>query len=447
MTPGRLLARRCNASSECREFSLWRDARLLARGLAVALLWAAAVAHADSRSATTAADDADFALPPVAEALIACTTCHGVGLGGNRALNAPRLAGLPGWYVRNQLRAFRQGWRGRHAGDNYGAAMWPQAAQLDDATIERAVELVMSMPAPAAGQAMAIPAAEVGLDDPAALGEATRGAGLYQACAACHAADGSGNAALQAPPLVGRESWYLARQIDGFRRGVRGYDAQDVAGTGMRLASAGLADEQAVYDTVAYIAGLSAKMASATSPTPQPTAEDTSMNKQSTSRPRQLAATAALALAVGASASASAEVRRHKLPGSDFPIAQAVEVLPGTTLVYHSGTTPRPANPDAEEYSPDYWGDTEAQTLSVFARLEESLAAKGLTFGDVIKMQVFLVAPEGEDMMDFQGMMRAYRRYFGTEDQPNLPARSALQVAGLAVPGMLVEIEVVLARP
>lgn len=402
--------------------------------------------HAEPRSATTAADDEAFALSPVAQELIACTTCHGVGLGGNRALNAPRLAGLPGWYVRNQLRAFRQGWRGRHPDDSYGAAMWPQAAQLDDAAVERAVDLVESMPAPAPGPMM-IPAADVGLDDPAAIGDATRGAGLYQACAACHGADGSGNAALQAPPLVGSESWYLARQIDGFRRGVRGYDAQDVAGTGMRLASAGLEDEQAVYDTVAYIAGLSATMASATAPTPQPTAEDHSMNKQPTSRTRQLTATAALALAVGASASASAEVRRHKLPGSDFPIAQAVEVLPGTTLVYHSGTTPRPANPDAEEYSPDYWGDTEAQTLSVFARLEESLAAKGLTFGDVIKMQVFLVAPEGEDMMDFQGMMRAYRRYFGTDDQPNLPARSALQVAGLAVPGMLVEIEVVLARP
>jgi len=38
-------------------------------------------------------------------------------------------------------------------------------------------------------------------------------------------------------------------------------------------------------------------------------------------------------------------------------------------------------------------------------------------------------------------------KYFGTEDQPNLPARSAFQVAGLAAPGMLVEIEVVLARP
>ena len=152
-------------------------------------------------------------------------------------------------------------------------------------------------------------------------------------------------------------------------------------------------------------------------------------------------------LALLSATAVNAEVTRHPLPGSDFPIAQAVEVTPDTTIVYHSGMTPGPANPDAERYSAEFWGDTEAQTLSVFSRLEASLKAKGLTFGDVVKMQVYLVAPEPGGAMDFQGMMRAYRKYFGTEEQPNLPARSAFQVAGLAAPGMLVEIEVVLARP
>lgn len=157
---------------------------------------------------------------------------------------------------------------------------------------------------------------------------------------------------------------------------------------------------------------------------------------------------AATTLLLGSAAMATqADVTRHPLPGSDFPISQAVEVSADTTIVYHSGMVPGPANLDAERYSPEFWGDTEAQTLSVFGRLEESLKAKGLDFGDVIKMQIFLVAPEGEKMMDFQGMMRAYRKYFGTQEQPNLPARSAFQIAGLASPGMLVEIEMVLARP
>ena len=168
---------------------------------------------------------------------------------------------------------------------------------------------------------------------------------------------------------------------------------------------------------------------------------------------KKLAATSVLTGAVAlagtlGTANALADAKRYPLPGSDFPIAQAVEVTPDTTIVYHSGMTPRPANPDAERYSTEFWGDTEAQTLSVFARLEESLAAKGLDFSNVIKMQVYLVGvPEMDGAMDFQGMMRAYRKYFGTEAQPNLPARSAFQVAGLAAPGMLVEIEVVLARP
>lgn len=66
----------------------------------------------------------------------------------------------------------------------------------------------------------------------------------------------------------------------------------------------------------------------------------------------------------------------------------------------------------------------------------------------VIKMTVFLVGvPENNGRMDFPGFMEAYTLYFGTKEQPNLPARSAVQVADLAAPGMLVEIEAVLARP
>jgi enamine deaminase RidA (YjgF/YER057c/UK114 family) len=67
--------------------------------------------------------------------------------------------------------------------------------------------------------------------------------------------------------------------------------------------------------------------------------------------------------------------------------------------------------------------------------------------GDVIKMNVFLVGdPAKGGKMDFPGMMAAYTKFFGTKEQPNLPARSAVQVAGLAAPGGLVEIEVIAAK-
>lgn len=145
-----------------------------------------------------------------------------------------------------------------------------------------------------------------------------------------------------------------------------------------------------------------------------------------------------------------AEVKRYPLPNeSTFPIARAVEVTAGTHLIYHSGNVPSAANPEEEKGSRAYFGDTETQAHSVFKKLEASLTKLGLGFKDVIKMTVFIVGdPDLEGQMDFKGFMRAYTQYFGTKEQPNLPARSAIQIAGLAGgPGMLIEIELVVARP
>lgn len=143
------------------------------------------------------------------------------------------------------------------------------------------------------------------------------------------------------------------------------------------------------------------------------------------------------------------DVVRYPLPdGNKFPIAQAVEVPAGTTLVFQSGALGSPKNPGATPGTAEYWGDTKEQSLSAFANIKKALASEGLGFGDVVKMLVFLVGdPANGGKMDFKGFMEAYTQYFGTPDQPNLPARSAVQVAGLAAPGALVEIEVILAKP
>ncbi len=158
---------------------------------------------------------------------------------------------------------------------------------------------------------------------------------------------------------------------------------------------------------------------------------------------------AVLLLSASLAARADEVVRYPQLAGNKFPIARAVEVPANTTLVFHSGTTPIPKDPNAPAGTPAYWGDTKTQSLSAFARIKESLDTMGLGFGDVVKMTVYLVADPAaaNGRMDFDGFMEAYRQYFGTADQPNLPSRSTVQVAGLAVPGMLVEIEVTLARP
>lgn len=151
----------------------------------------------------------------------------------------------------------------------------------------------------------------------------------------------------------------------------------------------------------------------------------------------------AAALALGSAANA-AEIKR--VGAGDFPIAASVEVPAGTRLVYISGTVPEAVDSKAAQGSVERFGDTEAQTRSVLRKIEQALKAHGLGLGDVVMMRVFLVAPPGEKRMDFAGMMRGYSAFFGTAQQPNKPARSTMEVAGLVDPGWLVEIEVTAAR-
>ena len=119
----------------------------------------------------------------------------------------------------------------------------------------------------------------------------------------------------------------------------------------------------------------------------------------------------------------------------------------GLTTVYVSGAVPPVADKNAAEGSIQAFGDTETQTVGVLKSIEATLKDLGLTMGDVVKMQVFLVGdPKLDGKMDFAGFMKGYTQFFGTTEQPNLPARSAMQVAGLVNPGWLVEIEVTAVR-
>ncbi|MGB0135561.1 RidA family protein [Dokdonella sp.] len=156
-----------------------------------------------------------------------------------------------------------------------------------------------------------------------------------------------------------------------------------------------------------------------------------------------------LALVLAPSLLLAQSVVRHKLPNnSTFPIAAAVEVPAGKTMVYLSGKVPSVANEKAEKNSVAAYGDTEAQTLSVLKGIEEQLKGMNLGMGDIVRMQAFLVGDPGQGgKMDFGGFMKGYSQFFGTEAQPNLPARSTMQVAALANPGFLVEIEVTAVRP
>ncbi len=123
--------------------------------------------------------------------------------------------------------------------------------------------------------------------------------------------------------------------------------------------------------------------------------------------------------------------------------AIATGVWVGDTY-YLSGQLAEPVTPaDKEKGIAAEYGDTKTQAASVFAKIQKALQAQGLDMGDVVKMTVFLGPDPKTGKLDFAGMQSEYLKYFGTATQPNKPARSAFQVAALAAPWALLEIEVI----
>ena len=158
-------------------------------------------------------------------------------------------------------------------------------------------------------------------------------------------------------------------------------------------------------------------------------------------------AAAAFALTVTAfqpGSSAVAQITRAVPDGS--PIAASVTIPPGATVINLSGALAAESVMTAPAGSLERYGDTETQTRSVLQRLAAGLAAQGMGPEDVVMMRVYLVAPPGAKRMDFGGMMKAYKEMFGTAEQPNKPARVTVEVAALAAPQFLVEIEVQAAK-
>jgi enamine deaminase RidA (YjgF/YER057c/UK114 family) len=161
-----------------------------------------------------------------------------------------------------------------------------------------------------------------------------------------------------------------------------------------------------------------------------------------------LASSVSLSVAV-LSVAQAADVVRTPLPdGNPFPISAAVTVPAGFDTVYVSGALPSVANKDAPKGSVEAYGDMAVQAESALTNIKASLGKLGLGMGDVVKMTVFMTAdPTKDNKLDFAGLMTGYTKFFGTTEQPNKPARSAVQVAALVAPGALVEIEVIAVKP
>ncbi len=149
-----------------------------------------------------------------------------------------------------------------------------------------------------------------------------------------------------------------------------------------------------------------------------------------------LAAMAALTAGAG-----QTQITRTGAPTS--VIAGSVSLPADSKIIYLSGSTASPVDPA----KPDEFGDTKAQTLSILTKMKATLATMGLTMGDIVKVNVFLVGvPENGGRMDAPSMNEVFKTFFGTPEQPNKPARSTVQVAALGRPTTLVEIEAIAAK-
>jgi cytochrome c oxidase subunit 2 len=192
-----------------------------------------------------------------------CAPCHGENGEGKPEQIAPAIAGLPSWYVEQQLQHFRSGVRGSHFDDLGGMRMKPMAIALPCPRVRPAdlanpmtdgdcagrddvkdmADYVSSLPTPPR-MASTIAASP------------TAGRQLYATCAACHGADGTGNPAMKAPPIAGHADWYVYTQLKNFKHGVRGSNPKDTQGMIMAGIAKGLPDDAALRNVAQFVSEL-----------------------------------------------------------------------------------------------------------------------------------------------------------------------------------------------
>jgi cytochrome c553 len=173
-----------------------------------------------------------------------CAVCHGAQGEGNPGLKAPRLTHLSSVYIVAQLQKFKSGYRDGNGASDSARQMAAMAATLAD------------------DQAMYDTAAYIGTlqggVSPVTIeADVEQGARYYrQYCAACHGPGAQGNPALNSPRLAGADDWYIVTQLQSFRAGSRGSDANDRTGKQMRAMAGVLPDDDAVAAVAAYIRSL-----------------------------------------------------------------------------------------------------------------------------------------------------------------------------------------------
>ncbi len=170
-----------------------------------------------------------------------CIECHGPEAHGMKALNAPALVNQEAWYLERQLMLFKNGIRAGDPRDSIGVQMAAMSKTLvDENAIKSVVAYIRSLP-------QFVP-------ENTLTGDAIKGKSLYSMiCGACHGPEGKGNKILNTPSLVGVDDWYLERQFNNFKNGIRGSHPDDNFGAQMQPMARTLPDQLAIRDVIAYL--------------------------------------------------------------------------------------------------------------------------------------------------------------------------------------------------
>jgi len=172
-----------------------------------------------------------------------CAACHGQNGEGNKALNAPANGGQNEWYVIRQLKNFRAGIRGADPNDTYGIQMRPMAMSLtDEQAVEDVAAYVSLLDAPKPARTIE--------------GDVNAGKKAFEPCIACHGEKGEGSKSLNAPRLSNQHDWYIVRQVQNYKAGIRGSHPKDIYGAQMRPMAQLLTTDEQINDVAAYLATL-----------------------------------------------------------------------------------------------------------------------------------------------------------------------------------------------
>ena len=176
-----------------------------------------------------------------------CAVCHGKNGEGSQILTAPSIAGLPDWYILEQIEKFRADLRGTSSEDRPGQIMHNLVRALDDKQLQGVAGLIASMRMHPTQNRLG--------------GDVEKGKEVFaDTCMECHRFNGKGDKVFGSAPLIGLQDWYIRAQLEKFRKGLRGGSQIDEKGFKMHEMTQSLAQEDATNVT-AYIAVLAKKYA------------------------------------------------------------------------------------------------------------------------------------------------------------------------------------------